>query len=232
MSRSGQKSSHYNTLGIEYSACQSTIKSAYRRLAKQFHPDSNKDIENHDRIAAINNAYEVLSNPHRREFYDRSIGIAGRNRRVPVGYTPKGRSAKPTNYVDEDQKLELWLNHAYKPIMAVVNNILDSLDEQIDELAADPYDDQLMEDFQGYLEECRGSFAKAQILFRNTPNPSAAAGAAEYLYHCLNQLEDGIEELNYFTLNFDYQHLHTGQELWRIAHEMRHYAQEAVQTVV
>jgi molecular chaperone DnaJ len=232
MLRSRQQSTHYSTLGIEYSACQSTIKSAYRTLAKQFHPDSNKELDNHDRIAAINNAYEVLSNPHSREFYDRSIGIAGRGRQVPVGYAPKGRSAKPSTYVDEDQKLERWLNHAYKPIMAVVNSILDSLDEQIDELAADPYDDELMSDFQDYLEECRGSFTKAQILFRNTPNPATAAGAAEYLYHCLNQLGDGLEELNYFTLNFDYQHLHTGQELWRIAHEMRSYAQESVQILI
>ncbi|AFY69057.1 heat shock protein DnaJ domain protein [Thalassoporum mexicanum PCC 7367] len=228
----GQQSNHYSTLGIDFLACQSTIKSAYRSLAKQFHPDSNQELDNHDRIAAINNAYEVLSNPQSREFYDRSIGLATSRRRVQAGYAPKGRSAKSSVYVDQDQKLELWLKHAYKPIMNVVNNILDSLEEQMEELAADPYDDELMGDFEEYLEECRGSFAKAQILFRNTPNPATAAGAAEYLYHCLNQLGDGIEELNYFTLNYDYQHLHTGQELWRIAHEMREYAQESVQSLI
>jgi molecular chaperone DnaJ len=228
----GQQSTHYNTLGIDFSAGQSTIKSAYRSLAKQFHPDSNQALDNHDRIAAINNAYEVLGNPQRREFYDRSIGIASGRRRVQVGYAPKGRSAKSSVYIDEDQKLELWLNHAYKPIMAMVNSILDSLEEQMEELAADPYDDDLMSDFEDYLAECRGSFTKAQILFRNTPNPAMAAGVAEYVYHCFNQLGDGIEELNYFTLNYDYQHLHTGQELWRIALEMREYALESVQSLI
>lgn len=46
-----------------------------------------------------------------------------------------------------------------------------------------------------------------------------AAGIASHLYHCLNAISDGIEELNYFTLNFDDHHLHTGQELWRRAEE-------------
>ncbi len=227
MSNSRDNANHYSTLNVHYQAAQSDIKRAYRHLVKKFHPDCNHHLSSHDRIAAINIAYEVLSNPQSRAFYDRSIGI---HKTKPVDFESV-RSHKTANYVDEDQKLEMWFEQVYTPIIAILNTILDDLDDQIDDLAADPFDDELMGNFQVYLDECRGSFTKAQILFRGLSNPKSAAGVAAYLYHCLNQVGDGIEELNYFTLNFDDHHLHTGQEHWRIAEEMRSYAQTAMNTL-
>jgi len=221
----GERASYYNTLRVHYQAPQSEIKRAYRNLVKQFHPDCNHELSNHDQIAAINIAYEVLSNPQTRATYDRSVGIQA----VPTSTDePKKRSQG----LDEDTKIDQWLRHVYHPISEILSQTLDDLDEQIEELAADPFDDELLDNFQTYLEECRGSFNHAQILFRGMANPPSAAGVAAYLYHCLNQVGDGIEELNYFTLNFDDRHLHTGQELWRIADEMRSYAEQAVQTLV
>jgi molecular chaperone DnaJ len=222
-----QQVNHYKTLRISYNAAPAEVKSAYRGLVKEFHPDCNHHLENHDAIAAINLAYEVLSNIQARAHYDRSLGI----KHSPNGASQdvkRSASAKREHHLNEDQKLERWFKQVYVPITEMLEVILDSLDEQIDDLAADPYDDGLMEDFEDYIDECRGSYAKAQIFFRSVPNPVSAAGIASYLYHCLNAISDGIEELNYFTRNFDDRHLHTGQELWRRADEMRYCAHEAM----
>jgi molecular chaperone DnaJ len=196
--------------------------------------DCNHHLDNHDAIASINIAYEVLSNPQARARYDRSLGIKHSPNGVSQGASQAAkRSAgfKREQHLNEDQKLDRWFKQVYEPITEMLEAILDSLDEQIDDLAADPYDDGLMEDFEDYIDECRGSYAKAQIFFRGVPNPASAAGIASYLYHCLNAISDGIEELNYFTLNFDDRHLHTGQELWRRADEMRYCAQNAMQNL-
>ena len=225
-----QQTNHYKTLRISSSAAPAEVKSAYRGLVKEFHPDCNHHLDNHDAIASINLAYEVLSNPQARSHYDRSLGI----KHAPTGASQAAkRSAgfKRENHLNEDQKFDRWFKQVYEPITEMLEAILDSLDDQIDALADDPYDDGLMEDFEDYLDECRGSYARAQIFFRGVPNPASAAGIASYLYHCLNAISDGIEELNYFTLNFDDRHLHTGQELWRRADEMRYCAQSAMQNL-
>lgn len=63
---------YYKTLGVERGASEADIKKAYRRLARQYHPDinpGNKDAET--RFKAINEAYEVLSDKEKREKYDR-----------------------------------------------------------------------------------------------------------------------------------------------------------------
>ena len=223
-----QPVNHYQILRISYSAAPADVKKAYRGLVKEYHPDCNHHLDNHDDIASINLAYEVLSNPQSRAHYDRSLGIKHAPNSSSQGAK---RSSRREPHLNEDQKIDSWCKQVYEPIIEMLEVILDSLDEQIDALADDPYDDGLMEDFEDYIDECRGSYAKAQIFFRAFPNPTSAAGIASYLYHCLNAIGDGIEELNYFTLNFDDRHLHTGQELWRRAEEMRYYAQRAMQNL-
>jgi len=61
---------YYQTLGVSRTASEKEIKSAYRRLARQFHPDVNKDPKATDRFKLINEAYEVLSDPKKRSKYD------------------------------------------------------------------------------------------------------------------------------------------------------------------
>lgn len=53
------------------------MRDAYRKLAREYHPDISADPEAHERMAAINAAFEVLSDPVRRMEYDASIGHAG-----------------------------------------------------------------------------------------------------------------------------------------------------------
>lgn len=61
---------HYETLGVERDATQEDIKRAYRRLARQLHPDVNPSDDAAEQFKAVTHAYEVLSDPEAREKYD------------------------------------------------------------------------------------------------------------------------------------------------------------------
>jgi molecular chaperone DnaJ len=65
------KRDYYEVLGIPRDADESAIKSAYRRLARQYHPDVNKSDDAEERFKEINEAHEVLSNAEKRQMYDR-----------------------------------------------------------------------------------------------------------------------------------------------------------------
>ena len=67
---------YYQTLGISRDASKDDIKRAYRRLARKYHPDVNKETGAEEKFKEINRAYEVLSEPETRARYDR-FGEAG-----------------------------------------------------------------------------------------------------------------------------------------------------------
>jgi curved DNA-binding protein len=62
---------YYEALGVPRDASEDDIRSAYRKLARQYHPDVNKDPGAEDRFKEISEAYEVLRDPEKRERYDR-----------------------------------------------------------------------------------------------------------------------------------------------------------------
>jgi curved DNA-binding protein len=62
---------YYEVLGVSRDASAEEIQAAYRRLARQYHPDVNKDPGAEDRFKEIAEAYEVLRDPEKRERYDR-----------------------------------------------------------------------------------------------------------------------------------------------------------------
>lgn len=214
-------SNHYDTLHLNPAATQAEIKQAYRRLVKLFHPDTNQETANHEQIIRINAAYEVLGDSQNRQSYDRQlcdrsqVTPSTRQQRTAAAYKHYRASQKTGR--DADEQLEQWLSQVYQPVNHFLCSILNSLEEQIDELAADPFDDELIEEFQAYLKTCRDSLRQAQIAFRSMPNPPSVAGVAVHLYYCLNRVADGLDELEYFPLNYDERYLHMGQELFRIA---------------
>lgn len=62
---------YYKILGVERKASQDDIKKAFRKLAMKYHPDQNKDNKQaEEKFKEINEAYEVLSDPKKRERYD------------------------------------------------------------------------------------------------------------------------------------------------------------------
>jgi len=71
-----EKRDYYEVLGISKSASDDDIKKAYRKLAKQYHPDVNKAADAEAKFKEINEAYEVLSDSQKRATYDQ-FGHAG-----------------------------------------------------------------------------------------------------------------------------------------------------------
>jgi curved DNA-binding protein len=61
---------YYETLGVKPDASDADIKSAYRRLARKYHPDVSKESGAEDKFKAVNEAYEALKEPERRKAYD------------------------------------------------------------------------------------------------------------------------------------------------------------------
>lgn len=60
----------YEVLGLTKGASEAEIKRAYRKMALQWHPDRNKDSSANEKFKEINKAYEVLSDPKKKEVYD------------------------------------------------------------------------------------------------------------------------------------------------------------------
>ena len=62
---------YYEILGVKRDATEAEIKSAYRKLARKYHPDVNKTKEAESKFKDINEAYKVLSNPTSKKKYDK-----------------------------------------------------------------------------------------------------------------------------------------------------------------
>lgn len=84
---------YYKALGVESTASEAEIKTAYRRLARKYHPDVSKEAGAEDRFKAVNEAYEVLKDKDKRAQYDqlKASGYRpGEEFRPPPGFGAGG----------------------------------------------------------------------------------------------------------------------------------------------
>jgi len=72
------KRDYYDILGVSKTASDAEIKSAYRKMAMQWHPDRNKSTDAEEKFKEINEAYQILSDPKKKTTYDQ------------FGHTPPG----------------------------------------------------------------------------------------------------------------------------------------------
>src|ERR1700710_980298 len=82
---------YYNGLGVALHASKQDLRRAYRKLARENHPDVNKDPGAEDRFKRVSEAYEVLRDAEKRERYDRlgSNWRAGQDVSGAAGFNPR-----------------------------------------------------------------------------------------------------------------------------------------------
>ncbi len=99
----------YAVLGVNRTATPNEIKSAYRRLARKYHPDVNSDPLAPTKFAQINEAYKTLSDPERRNMYDRT-GKAPSSSSGKRQSSPQARAARRAYYqARADRIVNEWL---------------------------------------------------------------------------------------------------------------------------
>lgn len=84
-------SDYYQLLGVSKTASAEELKKAYRKLALEYHPDRNKTKEAEAKFKEINKAYEVLSDPQKKQTYD-SVGHVAFENGAGAGQGPFGSS--------------------------------------------------------------------------------------------------------------------------------------------
>lgn len=93
-----QHTDYYTLLGVTQSSSPGEITRAFRHLARQYHPDVSPDDEEASmRFKEINEAYQVLSDPEKREQYDLELASS-----APSSYS----AASPTGFTSEGQPVE------------------------------------------------------------------------------------------------------------------------------
>jgi molecular chaperone DnaJ len=198
----------YAVLGVSPAATAAEIKAAYRTLVKRHHPDAGGDDT---RIVALNAAWEVLRDGERRRRHD-----AEHQSRPGRGARPQGSASR-----HGDSLLLEWLRQIYAPIDRSLGQVINPFAAQLRALAADPYDDQLMDTFCGFLRDSQARMARAEQLYRSKACPAAAKGFSLSLYHCLSQVQDALAELERYTLGYVDDYLRDGREMLREAKKRR-----------
>ena len=191
----------YQILKVHPCAKLEDIKRAYIELVKIHHPDKGGDSKV---ILEINAAWEILKKKHKdinlNKFNDSKI------------YNNIEYKKETANY-SKAEEMKNWFQNIYLPIDKLLGQIINPLSSNIKELSADPYDQLLMDAFCIYLEKSKNKIKKVKVIYTSFASPSIIRDFSLDLYHCLSQIEDGLNELERYTMGYVDNYLHDGKSM-------------------
>ena len=200
----------YEELGLEKNAIKSEIKSSYRSLVKKHHPDAGGEKE---RFLAIQNAWENLNDPIKKAEYDRKISSSsGSFDSLNENWEEKFNSKKYNSSI-KDKEVETWIQEIYVPINRLIGQIIKPLNNEIKALSADPYDDQLMENFCIYIRLSQKKIEKVDKIYNKKLVPKSISALGLDLYHCFSQVKDALLEFDRYTKGYVDEYLFDGKEM-------------------
>ena len=200
----------YKELGLEKNATKSEIKSSYRSLVKQHHPDAGGEKE---RFLAIQNAWETLNDPIKKEQYDRNFFSSNSSFDSLKENWEEKLNSKKYNSSNKDKEVETWIKEIYTPINRLISQIIKPLNNEIKVLSADPYDDELMENFCSYISLSQKKIEKVEKIYNKKLVPKSISNLGLDLYHCFSQVKDALSELDRYTQGYVDNYLFDGKEM-------------------
>ena len=200
----------YEELGLEKNATKNEIKSSYRSLVKKHHPDAGGQKE---RFLAIQNAWETLNDPIKKEKYDKKIfsPLASFDS-LNENWEEKFNSKKYDSSI-KDKEVEIWIKEIYTPINRLISQVIKPLNNEIKKLSADPYDDELMENFCIYISVSQKKIDKVEKIYNKKLVPKSISTLGLNLYHCFSQVKDALSELDRYTQGYVDDYLFGGKEM-------------------
>ena len=203
----------YQILKVHPNAKLEDIKQAYRELVKIHHPDKGGDPKS---MLAINAAWEMLKETHK---------SLNSNKINPSKFYKENSYKQDKNYYSKSEDIKNWFKNIYIPIDKLLGQIINPLSSKIRELSADPYDQILMDSFCLYLEKSKNKIKKVKIIYTSIASPSSIKAFSLDLYHCLSQVEDGLNELERYTMGYVDNYLHDGKSMISEAKKKRRFLQ-------
>ena len=200
----------YEELGLKKNATKSEIKSSYRSLVKQHHPDAGGEKE---RFLAIQNAWEILNDPLKKEQYDRNFFSSSSSFDSLSENWEEQINAKKYNSSIKDREVETWIKEIFTPINRSINQIIKPLNKEIKALSADPYDEQLMENFCSYISLSQKKIEKVEKIYNKKIVPKSISALGLDLYHCFSQVKDALSEFDRYTQGYVDDYLFDGKEM-------------------
>ena len=195
------KNDPYQILKVHPSTKLEDIKKAYRELVKIHHPDKGGDTKV---MLKINAAWEILKRQHKNlnsnKIYNSTF------------YDQKEYKAETTTNAKSDD-IKKWFKNIYLPIDKLLGQIINPLASKIKDLSADPYDEILMDSFCLYLEKSKTKIKKVKVIYTSIACPLLIKDFSLDLYHCFSQVDDGLNELERYTMGYVDNYLHDGKSM-------------------
>ena len=91
------------------------------------------------------------------------------------------------------------------------------MNQEIKELSADPYDDELMDKFCSYISLSQNKIEKVDVLYKSISIPNSISSLGLDLYHCFSQVKDALSELDKYTKGYVDDYLFDAKEMMKEA---------------